>query len=116
MKTGKRSTRVLPIELLRRLDEQSGILYAFQGRDDYRKHRTRQAVYIDIKKAAAKFNIKLNLTPHSLRKNYAVYLKNEGYSIEQIQKLLNHTDITTTLIYVLSDELNVKYRKKTARC
>lgn len=105
---------MLPIELLRRIDEQAGILYAFPGRDDFRKHRTRQAVYIDIKKAARKFNIKLNLTPHSLRKNYAVYLKNEGYTFEQIQKLLNHTDITTTLIYVLSDELNVKYRKKKA--
>lgn len=109
-KTNKKSTRVLPLVLLNQLIEQSGRIYVFEGRDDYRKHRTRQAVYLDLKKVAKRFNIKLNLSPHSLRKNYAVYLRNSGKSLDEIQKILNHDRKITTIIYALSDELTEKYK------
>lgn len=112
MKTKKKSSKTIPVELLRRLVEQSGIVYCFEGRDDYRKHRTRQAVFIDLKKSAKRFKININLAPHSLRKNYAVYLREQGKTAEQIKKELNHNNITTTLLYMLADELNQKYRKK----
>ena len=82
----------------------------FEGRDDYRKHRTRQAVFIDLKKCAKRFNIKINLAPHSLRKNFAVYLRKQGKSLEEIQKALNHTDLVTTMLYAFSDELQQKYK------
>jgi site-specific recombinase XerD len=111
-KTKKKNSKTIPLELLRRLAEQCGIVYCFEGRDDYRKHRTRQAVFIDLKKSAKRFKININLSPHSLRKNYAVYLKQQGKTIEQIQKELNHDNLITTLIYVMSDELNSKYRKR----
>lgn len=65
-----------------------------------------------MKKAAKRFNIKINLAPHSLRKNYAVYLKREGKTIEEIQKAMNHDNLLTTLIYAMSDELTEKYNKK----
>ena len=109
-KTGKRSTRILPRDLCDRLIEQSGRLYVFEGRDDYRKHRTRQAVYMDLKAVAKKFKLNINLSPHSLRKNYAVYLRHNGYSLEDIQKKLNHFSIGTTMLYAMADEMTLKYK------
>lgn len=110
-KTGKKSKRYIDKALLLRVYAQAGQIYCFEGRDDYRRHRTRQAVFIDLKKCAQKFKIKMNFAPHSLRKNYAVYLRKQGKTLEEIQKILNHTDITTTLLYAMSDELTQKHRK-----
>lgn len=109
-KTGKSSTKEISPDLRSRLLEQSGKIYVFQGRDDYRKHRTRQAVFYDLKKSAKRFKLKLSLSPHSLRKNYAVYLKEQGLSLYEIQRELNHDNIATTMIYVFSDELHKKYQ------
>lgn len=109
-KTGKKSTRTISAKLYKRLVDESGKLYVFEGRNDYRKHRTRQAVYQDLKRAAQRFNIKLNLSPHSLRKNYAVYLREQGLSVAEIQRELNHRDIAVTMIYCFSDELVKKYQ------
>lgn len=109
-KTGKKSAKTLPRKLCEQLHAQAGKIYCFESRDDYRRHRTRQAVYIDIKKASKRFNIKINLSPHSLRKNYAVYLKNCGKSLAQIQAELNHDNYVTTLLYMMSDEMKQKYK------
>lgn len=108
-KTGKRSRKYINRSLLERLMEISGRVYIFEGRDDYRKHRTRQAVYLDIKRVAKKFNIKVNFSPHTLRKNYAVYLKRQGKSLAEIQQAMNHDNQLTTMLYALSDELTCKY-------
>lgn len=108
MKTGKRSRKILPAQLLQDCLQQSGRFYVFEGRDDWRKHRTRQAVYMDIKRAARKFNIKLNLSPHTLRKNYAVYMYKQ-YGLERVQAELNHDNTIVTLLYALSDELTAKH-------
>lgn len=37
--------------------------------------------------------------PHLLRHSYATYLRSVGISLDQIQKLLGHVDISTTTIY-----------------
>lgn len=109
-KTGKKSKKYFNRGLIDRLFNQSGRIYVFEGRDDYRVPRTRQAVFMDLKKTAKRFNLKINLSPHSLRKNYAVYLKNKGYSLAEIQKALNHDNVLTTMVYALSDELTEKYK------
>ena len=111
-KTGKSSTRYIPAELFNNLMAIAGTIYVFEGRDDYRKHRTRQAVYIDLKNAARRFRIRQNLAPHSLRKNYAVYLREQGMTLEQIQAKLNHSDLTTTMIYAFADELDARRNRK----
>lgn len=110
MKTGKKSIKYLKKDFLKVLKAQSGRIWVFEGRDDYRKHRSRQAVFNDIKKAKKNFKIKKNITPHSLRKNYAVYLKQQGKSLEEIKDALNHTNILTTMIYALSEELTERYK------
>ena len=119
-KTGERSSKRVSRELLNRMREQAGRIYVFEGRDDYRKHRTRQAVFYDIKRVALRFGIKLNLAPHSLRKNYAVWCYDE-YGIERAQRELNHDNIECTLFYVLSREMQSRHgvhqkkRKKKSR-
>lgn len=58
-----------------------------------------------------KFNVKLNLSPHSLRKNYAVYMYNK-YGLERTKRELNHDNELTTLLYALSDEISAKHAKQ----
>ena len=49
---------------------------------------------------------------HSLRHGYATYLRRKGVSIDHIQKLLGHSDISTTMIYVnLAPEEAIKVHK-----
>lgn len=46
--------------------------------------------------------------PHRFRRTLATRLINRGMPIEQVQKLLGHTKIDTTLIYTQVDQSNVK--------
>lgn len=107
-KTGKKSTRYFSKQMLAKMEIVHGRYWVFEGARDWRKHRTRQAVFLDLKRAAKRFNVRLNLSPHSLRKNYAVYLRRQGKSLPEIQKQLNHDSLTTTLLYALADELTEK--------
>lgn len=113
-KTGKRSTKKVSRDLLERMREQAGRLFVFEGRDDWRRHRTRQAVYYDLKKVAKQFHIKINFAPHSLRKNYAVWCFDE-YGIERAQSELNHDNINCTMFYVMSRELQERHGRKTKK-
>lgn len=113
-KTGKRSRKQLPRRLLQECLQQAGRFYVFEGRDDWRKHRTRQAVFLDLKRVAKKFKIKCNFSPHSLRKNYAVYMR-ENFGFEAAQKALNHTNPNVTFVYAFSDLDEMKSAKKRKR-
>lgn len=104
-KTGKRKSIRLPKALFEELKRQAGIVYVFEGRNDPYKHRTRQAVYADIKRAAKAFRVKCNLSPHSLRKVYAVQLYRKYGDIEKVRKALNHDNTAVTMIYALADIL-----------
>lgn len=103
-KTGKKSTKYIRRELLSSVYHQAGVIYAFEHRDDFRKHRTRQAVFMDLKRVAKRFGVKTNLSPHSMRKNYAVYVYKKN-GLDAAQKALNHDNSLVTLLYCLSDQL-----------
>lgn len=78
--------------------------YIFTHRLNPMKHRTRQAVWLNMKKAAALMGVKLNAAPHSARKTYAVEMfKDKG--LERTQKELQHDRISTTMLYAFSDML-----------
>lgn len=99
----KKSRRVYLGEDLRgRLLRQSGSIYVFEHALDPARHRTRQAVFKDLKRAAKALRIDANFAPHSMRKIYAVdYFRRHG--LAATQKILGHNYPSTTLIYLLSE-------------
>lgn len=107
-KTGKTRRITLCAALQCRLLQQAGRIYCFEHRTDYKRHRTRQAVYKDIKRAAELFRLRENIAPHSYRKEYAVNAFHRFGNIKRVQKLLNHSSEAVTMIYALADELSEK--------
>lgn len=78
--------------------------YIFPHRLDPLRHRTRQAVWVNMKMAARRLGVELNAAPHSARKTYAVEMfRDKG--LEQTQRELQHDRISTTMLYAFSDML-----------
>lgn len=112
-KTGKRRMVGLPGPLLEDLRRQAGRKWVFESAHDWRKHRTRQAVWKDVKRAAKAFRMPQNVGPHSARKVYAVRLLHEYGDLERVQRALNHSSPAVTLVYAMADaQLKAKYRKQ----
>lgn len=110
-KTGKSKRIYLPRKLHDDLMAQAGAAWVFPSPRDGTKHRTRQAVWADIKRAAKAFRLRQNVTPHSLRKVYAVEQWEETGDLAKVGKALNHEPAhpETTMIYAMAREL---YRRK----
>lgn len=112
-KTGKTRRIYIPRGLQLRLLAQAGRLWVFESRTDWRRHRTRQAVYKDCKRVAEFFTKSgavgrgVNVSPHSARKVYAVAEYHRTGSMERTGKALNHDagHLATTMLYALSDKL-----------
>lgn len=113
-KTGKRRQVGLPEPLLSDLRSSSDSKWVFPGAAPG-KHRTRQAVWKDVKRAAAAARLTVNAAPHSARKVYAVKLLEKYGDIERVRRALNHGGIEVTLIYAMADKrLNAKGRRRRA--
>ena len=102
-KTGKRRQIGLPQPLLDDLKKSAGEYWVFPGKNP-KKHRTRQAVWKDVKRAAQAFRIPQNAAPHSARKVFAVDLRQKYGDLERIKRALNHSSLSVTLIYALADQ------------
>ena len=108
-KTGKPRRIRLPKELRAELQTIAGSYYIFSGRNSPKKHRTRQAVYKDLKRAQALLRIKNSqISPHSARKIYAVNALGKYGSLKKVQALLNHSSEAVTAIYAMADELTAR--------
>lgn len=103
-KTKKRRRVNLPRGLMGEILDQAGEVWAFPGRKP-EQHRTRQAVWADVKRAAKAFRLKQNVAPHSFRKVYAVELMQKCGDVKRVQRALNHSDQATTMIYIMAAEL-----------
>ena len=111
-KTGKPRQVGLPEPLLSDLKNHAGKWWVFPGRNP-RKHHTRQAVWKDVKRAAAAFRLPQNVGPHSARKVYAVDLMHRYGDIERVRRALNHGSDTVTMIYAMADaQLRAKYKRR----
>ena len=111
-KTGKRRQIGLPEPLLSDIKKSAGDLWAFPGKDP-KNHRTRQAVWKDVKRAAKALRLPQNVAPHSARKVYAVELMQKYGDIERVRRALNHGSETVTMIYALADkQLESKTRRR----
>lgn len=111
-KTGKRRKVVFSADLRWRLLDIAGRVYVFEHRTDWTRHRTRQAVYRDIRRAAVALRIDCNVTAHSARKAYAVRSLRRYGSVARVQRLLNHSDEAVTMLYALADVLTERSHKK----
>lgn len=90
----------------------AGKVYCFEHRLDWTRHRTRQAVYKDIKRAARAFRVE-GVSPHTERKIYSVEkYKASGGNLRKVQALLNHSDEAVTVLYALADELSAARQRR----
>lgn len=92
-KTGKSRRVRLGKELREQLFRQAGRFYVFEHRLDPMKHRTRQAVNKDLKRACELFRVKgVNVTPHTARKIYSVEQYKMTGSIKHVKALLSQRE------------------------
>ena len=117
-KTGKKRRYGLPRPLLEAILEQAGPEWAFPGRKAG-IHKTRQAVWRDIKRAAVAFRLPQNVGAHSMRKVYAVRLMQKYGKLEKVQRNLNQSSGSVTAIYAMADILldrKLQARERRRRC
>lgn len=115
-KTGKSRRVYLPAALLREIKAQAGPEWAFPGAAGSKTgHKTRQAVWADLKRAQRAARLPLNLGPHSLRKTYAVRQFQKTGDLGAVQRALNHDDQAVTLLYAMADHLSAGKPKKRGR-
>ena len=114
-KTGKRRQVGLPEPLLADLRSSADGQWVFSGAKPG-KHRTRQAVWKDVKRAASACRLTANAAPHSARKVYAVELLKRYGDIDRVKRALNHGGLEVTLIYAMADKrLRAKGQRRRAK-
>lgn len=113
-KTGKKHRCGLTADLLHRIKAQAGPVWAFPGRKNG-QHKSRQAVWMDVKRAAKAFRIEQNIGTHSFRKVYAVRLMERYGSIAKVQRAMDHSSPSVTAIYAMADSLLESKERAQAR-
>lgn len=120
-KTGKKHRILIPRKLQRRLLQQAGKIWVFEGRSDPKKHRTRWTVYKDMQHVVQllRRNGRIGggtVSPHSARKSAAVRAYDVG-GLDAAARLLVHDrdHPTVTLLYALSDELSPSSKRRSKR-
>lgn len=105
-KTGKRRRVGLTDDLIAQIKRRAGRSeWAFPSPTVRGAHRTRQAVWSDLKRVQRALRLPVNVGTHSARKVYAVYLRDKYGDIESVQRALNHDNPSVTMLYAMADLL-----------
>jgi integrase/recombinase XerD len=77
------------------------------------KRLTRQGCWKLLKRYAARANLAGRVSPHTLRHSFATHLLDGGAEIRAVQELLGHASISTTQVYTLvsQEDLRSVYRQ-----
>jgi integrase len=104
-KTGKTRRIYIPRGIYERMLQQAGQIYVFENRLDPKKHRCRQAVWKDLRRARRALRVPENVTPHSARKMYAVELYEKTGDLALVADRLKHSSTTVTMVYAFANHL-----------
>ncbi len=95
-------------------------VYLFEGQTQGDPMGERSIQYV-INEALQKTEIKKEVSMHTLRHSFATHLLEDGLDIHSIQRLLGHSDMRTTMVYLhvadvkpraVFSPLDTLYRKK----
>lgn len=124
-KTGKSRRIYWPSRLYTRMLEQAGRVWVFEGRNNWRKHRTRSAVYKDLCRVARVFRVsgiidkKVQVSTHTGRKMWAVDEYHRTGDLQSVGRALNHDGRhrETTMLYAMADAITAgkKDREKSGK-
>lgn len=111
-KTGKRRVLQLSEGLRKRLAAYAGDVFVFPSRCDPFQHRSRQAVWKDIKRAQNALRLHGCLGSHSMRKSAAVRKYAACGDMRAVKALLNHSDELVTQLYALAEVVDLNRAKR----
>lgn len=83
-------------ELLRHPMNPTDFLFINQNREQFSRHAIAARMRFWFKKA----NINREVSFHGLRHGFATYLLNKGFLIHEVSKIMGHSSVTTTSLYL----------------
>lgn len=82
-------------------------IYLFEGQTPGEPMGERSIQYVVVE-ALKRTNIKKAVSMHTLRHSFATHLLEDGLDLHSIQRLLGHTRIETTLVYIHIAQIKIK--------
>ena len=76
------------------------ITYVFEGGGKPGQSYSGSSVRKIVQRAAARAGIKKTIFPHSLRHAFATHMLEQGANLKLIQKLLGHSSLRSTMVYL----------------